>query len=395
MTFKPQSSTIDAGEFANRRANAVAATRYKGYDALLVCSRGGGTLDRFGDVLYLTNYYSPFPYIPDLESNWTARAHGFLVLPVNGDPLLVADVPYLSDVALTNEQIVKADDVMAALVEALRTRGLSRARIGVVGDDVLTWKMWRVLANALPGATWIPEDDIIGDLRAIKSPCEIALLRDSARLGSRVVEAMLDAAIPGATHADVVAAGQDLLVRAGGILYNSFMASGTGGNAPTSVRQNFPTWGSTEPLREGLWLRLGISGVYKGYYFDVSRSKAIGPTTAEQVHAFEAAIACVEAGIAAMRPGVTAGEVARAGLKKQEDLGFPLDGVFSGLGHGIGLGWDRPWLVPNEKTELCENMVINLERTLQRGGYLGDFEETVVLTKAGPQLLTDARIRSW
>src|SRR5271168_3160877 len=99
MTFKPQSSTIGAAEFANRRANAVAATRYKRYDALLVCSRGGGTLDRFGDVLYLTNYYSPFPYIPDLESNWTARAHGFLVLPVNGDPLLVADVPYLSDVA--------------------------------------------------------------------------------------------------------------------------------------------------------------------------------------------------------------------------------------------------------------------------------------------------------
>jgi Xaa-Pro aminopeptidase len=121
----------------------------------------------------------------------------------------------------------------------------------------------------------------------------------------------------------------------------------------------------------------------------------IGNTTAEQINAFEAAIACIEAGIAAMHVGCTAGEVARAGLRKQEDLGFPLNGVFSGLGHGIGLGWDRPWLVPNESMPLRENMVINLERTLQRGGYLGDFEETVLLSSDGPHRLTDAQVRCW
>jgi Xaa-Pro aminopeptidase len=395
MTFKPQSSPIGAEEFTVRRAAATAAGRAKGYDGLLVCSRGGGTVDRFADLLYLANYYTPFPYIPDLNRDWTGRGHGFLVLPARGDARLVADVPYLTEVALAPESIVKADDVMAAVVEALKSSGLARARVAVAGDDVLTWKMWRTLSEALPDIAWVPDDDILGDLRAVKSPGEIAILRDSARLGSRTIEAMLAAAVPGVTHADVVAAGQDVLVRAGGILYNSFMASGTGGNAPTVVRHNFPTWAAPEPLQEGQWLRLGISGVYRGYYFDVSRSKAIGHVTAEQAHAFEAAIACIQAGIAAMRPGVAAGEVARAGLKKQEELGFPLDGVFSGLGHGIGLGWDRPWLVPNEAMPLRANMVLNLERTLSRGGYLGDFEETLLLTEDGPELLTDARIRSW
>lgn len=395
MTFTPQSRPIDPGEFAARRAAAVSAARGKGYDGLLVCSRGGGTVDRFGDLLYLTNYYTPFPYIPDLPPDWTARAHGFLALPIKGDPLLIADVPYLSGVGLPREQIVKADDVMAATIQAIRACGMEKARVGVVGDDVLTWKMWRTLSDALPQVSWIPEDDILAELRAVKSSGEIAILRDAARLGSRMIETMLQAAVPGASHADVVAAGQDILLRAGGILYNSFMASGTGGNAPTVFRHNFPTWGSAERLKDGQWLRLGISGVYKGYYFDVSRSKAIGHATAEQVHAFEAAIGCIQAGIAAMRPGVTAGEVARAGLKRQEELGFPLEGVFSGLGHGIGLGWDRPWLVTNETMPLRENMVINLERTLERGGYLGDFEETVLLTADGPQILTDARIRSW
>jgi len=142
-------------------------------------------------------------------------------------------------------------------------------------------------------------------------------------------------------------------------------------------------------------LRLGISGVLDGYYFDVSRSRSIGPPTKDQVNAFEAAIAAVEAGIAALRPGVTAGEVASAGLSKQESLGFPLKGVFSGLGHGIGLGWDSPWLVPQEKMKLVPNMVLNFERTLTRDGYLGDFEETVLLTDRGVERLTDARIRLW
>jgi len=395
LTFVPESGAIDGGEYAARRRAAAAAARGKGYDGLLVCSRGGGTVDRFADLFYLANYYSPFPYIPDLSPDWTGRGHGFLVLPVAGKPLLIADVPYLNEVALPREQIVKADDVMAATVEAIQACGLAKARIGVVGDDVLTWKMWRHFSEALPNVSWLPEDDLLAELRATKSPGEIAILRDAARLGSRTIEAMLAAAAPGASHGDIVAAGQDVLVRAGGILYNSFMASGSGGNAPTVVRSNFPTWSALEPLKEGEWLRLGISGVYRGYYFDVSRSKPIGRTTAEEINAFEAAIACVEAGIAAIRPGVSAGDVARAGLRRQEELGFPLEGVFSGLGHGIGLGWDRPWLVPGETMALRENMVINLERTLQRGGYLGDFEETVLLTRDGPRLLTDAQVRTW
>jgi methionine aminopeptidase len=39
--------------------------------------------------------------------------------------------------------------------------------------------------------------------------------------------------------------------------------------------------------------------------------------------------------------------------------------------------------------------VLNFEKTLSRDGYLGDFEETVVVTETGVEKLTDARIRWW
>ncbi|MCP4247529.1 MAG: M24 family metallopeptidase, partial [bacterium] len=69
--------------------------------------------------------------------------------------------------------------------------------------------------------------------------------------------------------------------------------------------------------------------------------------------------------------------------------------VFSGLGHGIGLGWDAPWLARGDLTEIKPGMVLNFERTVHQDGYVGDFEETVVVTDEGPVKLTDAQLRFW
>jgi len=386
---------IAASEFAARRANALERARAEGLDGLVICGRGGGALDRYADLMYLTNHYSPFPFIPDLEGNWTGRAHSFLLLPCAGEPVLIIDVPYFDEIAFPREQITKTDLVIESVCDALCSTGLARGRIGLVGEDIVPISMYRQFQAAAPEAQWIAADHILAAARAVKSPAEIARLRAASRLGSRMIEAMMAAAVPGATHGDVVAAGLQVLVPAGGILYNSFMASGAGGAQATLVRSSFPTWASRTPLANGQWLRLGISGVLDGYYFDVSRSRSIGPPSNEQIGAFEAAIAAVEAGIGALHVGATAGEVASAGLSRQESLGYPLKGVFSGLGHGIGLGWDSPWLVPQETMRLVPGMVLNFERTLTRDGYLGDFEETVLLTQDGVERLTDAQIRLW
>jgi Xaa-Pro aminopeptidase len=173
------------------------------------------------------------------------------------------------------------------------------------------------------------------------------------------------------------------------------MASGRGGASPTLTRCNFPTWGAPQPLAEGDWIRLGISGVLRGYCFDLARARPVGKPVPQQVEAFEAAIAIVDTAIAAMKPGTPAREIATAGLAKQDELGFPFKGVFSGLGHGLGLGWDAPWLTPDEDMPLAPGMVMCVEKTLMRDGWLGDFEETVVIGENGPTFITDARRRWW
>ena len=385
---------IPVEEFSDRRRRALALAKEKGLDGLLVCGRGGGGLDRYGDVFYLTNHYTSFPFIPDLPGAWTSRAHTFLIMPVNDDPTLIVDLPYIDTVAMPRDRIVIADLVTEDTITALR-KSLAKGRIGLISGDTLPAPVAKQFEAALPDATFVPADDILIGLRSLKSPAEIAQLRVASKLGSRAIEAMMAAAVPGATHGDVVAAAMQVIVPAGGALYNSFMASGRGGPNPTVTRCSFPTWGAKQPLEEGQWFRVGLSGVLNGYCFDLARATPVGKPVPEQVAAFEAAVAVVDAGIAAMKPGATAGDVARAGLKKQEEAGFAWKGVFSGLGHGLGLGWDAPWLTLDEKSPILPGMVMCIEKTLMRDGWLGDFEETVVIDAEGAHLITDARRRNW
>jgi Xaa-Pro aminopeptidase len=388
-------AVIAAEEFSARRSRAVTAAKERGFAGLLVASRGGGTLDRYGDVLYLANFYTHFPFIPDFEGNWSARAHTFLVLPTDASPELLIDVPDDGRIRLADGKVTYSDFVLDDTISALKRAGLNKARVGLVGVDVLTYRMTERLRSALPDLILEPADDIVAGLRSIKSPGEIALLRKASEIGSRTIEAMLRASVPGASHGDIVAAGLNHLVPAGGVLYNSFMASGSGNDPSRFAKSNFPTWGSQKRLAAGDWIRFGISGAVDGYMFDLARAKAVGPVTNRQVELFESAIACIDATLAAIRPGATAGELGAAGLDKQKSLGYRVDGVFSAMGHGLGLGWDDPWLARGVTTEIVPGMVLCIERTIQQDGYLGDFEETVLITPNGYELLTDAIKRSW
>ena len=386
---------ISTEEFAERRSRAAKMANAEGLEGLLVCSRGGGTLDRFGDVFYLANYYTSFPYIPDLPHVWSARAHTFIVLSAKGDCILVTDAPNDGQTALAEENVIYTDLVLDGVLDAMQRLEMESGSVGLVGGDVLPVDTYQNLAARLANVKWTKAQHILVKLRSVKSPDEITLLRAASEVGSQALEAMMSAAEPNSTHGDVVAAGMAVLAPAGAALYNSFMASGRGGENPQAVRRNFPTWGSSEPLANGHWFRIGLSGVLNGYYFDHSRSKAIGAPTNQQIELFEAAIDIVEAAIAEIRPGVTAEAVAQAGLAKQTALGYPNDGVFSGLGHGVGLGWDAPWLAAGDKTIIEPGMVLCIERTIRKNGYLGDFEETVVVTENGCEKITGAQMRYW
>src|SRR5687767_1624514 len=126
----PNPPPVAAEEFVARQKKAAAAAAARGFDALLACARGGGTVDRYANVYYLANFYSSFPFITDRRPDWSARAHSFLLVPAQDAPLLIADMAVNREEVPVADVIV-GDDVLKSLAGAIRERGLSRARIGI------------------------------------------------------------------------------------------------------------------------------------------------------------------------------------------------------------------------------------------------------------------------
>ena len=99
---------ISAEEFGSRRAEAARRAAERGLSGLVVFSRGGTTLDYYGDVMYLANFHSTFPPISDAPT-WAGRGHAALVLPVDGPSVLITD--YLND----SDDRAEVDDVRVEL----------------------------------------------------------------------------------------------------------------------------------------------------------------------------------------------------------------------------------------------------------------------------------------
>lgn len=386
---------INPDEFAERRERLRRAIETEGLAGALIVSRGGGSLDRFADIFWLTGFYTQFPYIPDVAGNWSGRAHAAMILPVRGEPRLIVDIPVENVAGLPKGQVRFADFVTEALIEGLKETNLAGETLGLIGAEAMPASMYRAVEAGLPGTGFRDIQPLANRLRAVKSPTEIELLRRASALGSRMADAMMEKAAPGMSHGEIMAAGLDVLIPARGMLYNAFIRSGRGGPKPKFVKSALPTWGSAERLEEGDFFCAGISGILDGYYFDLARSRPIGRVSNAQVDVFESTVSVVETGIAAVRDGATGAEVMAAGAAEQARLGFPRSGNFQGFGHGIGLGWDDPWLAPGVEERVRPGMVICVEKWLLRDGYAGDFEETVLVTSDGPQKITDARIRWW
>src|SRR5690606_36262910 len=120
MSERPQIVWPEAAEFATRRRRLMAAAKAKGMDALLLVSRGGGTVDRYANVKYATDFYTSFPYIPDEEGHWSGRGHAFVLVTGEGAAVLVADMHPDGDGVAHVDEILVEDDGLGTLARTIR-----------------------------------------------------------------------------------------------------------------------------------------------------------------------------------------------------------------------------------------------------------------------------------
>ena len=148
-------------------------------------------------------------------------------------------------------------------------------------------------------------------LRVVKSPAEIEMMRHASAVSVEMMSAMMWAAIPGATDADVVAAGFATGAPYGAHPYDFAMASGPEDGHLWWSR--LPSWNARRRYDVGDIVHPDIYGAVGGYFYDLCArvSWAASPSAAQR-EILEAAIGCIHAACAIARPGARGKDVYEA-----------------------------------------------------------------------------------
>ncbi len=313
------------------------------------------------------------------------RGHAAVVV-APGRTVLVTDDAVGGGDAVADE-VHPTHDLPSALVEALGDAGLARRPVGVVGSDALSARhMHAILGQA---ADLELADGILMPLRMVKSAAEQELLRSAGRLGGAAVSAAIEAALHGACEQEAAAEAASVAMRGGAAVINIFTE--LSGPERPARRRPFPSYANDVPPRPGDVFAIDMSGALDGYLFDFSRTCIVGEDRNGGRRALDDVQEVVRTVVQGLRAGRTvAAAVAdgRAAMRRQGELG--MGGEFDALGHGLGLGFEDPWLVEDDRTELQPGMCLAVEKYAVRGPVRAAFERNVLVTEGEPEVLDTA-----
>ena len=399
---------ITESEFRERQARATELAAARGFDALAVWARGGTSVDFYGDVLYLANHHSPFPPNQDTPQ-WSARSYSGLILPVDGEPALVVDLPEFDADRIHVDDIRSTLHVPQTFADVLREKSLDGARLGLAGRDTLLLNHLRLIEEKLGHRVALePADDILERMRMVKSDGELELIRRAAEVGVGWMRAMMEAVKPGRTEGEVVGEGFRYLAAHGGFAYDAAIASGSRSQFFFS-RLDIPTWDSKRRIEEGELVHIDAWAAVDGYYTDFVRSTVAGrKPSPEQRELLDGSIAIIDHIIAGTGPGVTIGELYARGASwmvengfgehraELEESGTDFGNLFPAFGHSFGVGLEPPWIIDGEPTVVEENMCLAIEALLGRPGIGGaGFEQDVIVTPDGCDVITSSCEAEW
>jgi Xaa-Pro dipeptidase len=273
------------------------------------------------------------------------------------------------------------EDPWAPVAAAL---GCISGRVGVEKSHLTlaAWERLRVLAGA-PQA--VDAGVEVRRLRARKTPDEIGRLERAALLTDEVTERALAELRPDRSELELAAAIDHLIAAAGGRLsFETIVQSG-----PNSAQPHLGP--GDRRLAAGDLVLLDFGAASGGYRADTTRTAVLGEPDGRQRELHELVLAAHDAAVAAVRPGVTVGEVdeaARAVIRRAGQA----ERFIHRVGHGLGLeAHEDPSLDPGGTAVLEEGMVITIEPGVYVPGWGGiRIEDDVVVEAGGGRLLTRA-----
>ncbi|HBY93062.1 MAG: Xaa-Pro peptidase family protein [Ardenticatenaceae bacterium] len=326
--------------------------------------------------------------IPSLRLQGLRRRLAATIVTPDQDALVTVDMEAstarrrskrFSDIRVYSEFDQEASDL---LVETLKDFGLSGGRIGIDLDYIPAMD-FAVVQKGLPAATFVNADELFLDLRSVKTDEEIARLRTTGRLADSAHKQVQARGRAGMTERDIANIILETLYGGGiediGVLV---VASGD--------RSTLPNVGPSDRiLQPGDIVRIDILAHIDAYCSDVGRTYVVGEPTAEQSGMWQKMVDTMNVLKDQIRPGVTTGHLYQVFADKYRSVGLD---PYKFVGHGLGLSvHEHPWIGRDKRFDrpVQEKMVLCVEPFYMAGDQGYQFEDEILVTKDGFDLITD------
>ena len=252
----------------------------------------------------------------------------------------------------------------------------------------------------------------VPDHELIKTPAQIAGIRESCRLNVAILDEVARHIAPGVSTEEI-----NTLVHEQTLAFGAIPApldfEGFPKSTCTSINDQV-CHGIPSPdviLKEGDILNVDVSTIYGGYFSDSSRMFMIGDVSPERRRLVEATKECLDRGLAAAKPWGFTGDIGDAVQTYAESLGYSV--VKELGGHGVGNQFhEEPFIChqgrPGTGTLLVPGMIFTIEPMINAGTskiYINEANNWTVMTKDGQDsaqweytvLITDcgAEVLAW
>lgn len=355
----------------------------KGLDALLV----------YGDEKEPQNVR----YLADF---WPAFEKAGVVVPIEGEPILIIG-PESEDFARGWSKIDKIRKVLdfresaepeypeipACTVREILEEALGAPRaekLGLVGYNLIPVSLYEKVRKDIGKTEIVRADDILINMRMIKSESEIKLLQESYKLAALGIEKALERIKPGMTEIQVIAEAEYAMKTNGAedLGYNLWCV--TGSNTTHAIARP-----SYRTVREDEIIQLDVGAKVGGYSSSISRPLAIGKIPSHAKSLIKVALETEQETISLVKPGVVAKDVANKIRESITSKGYGKYIVY-GPCHGTGLvECEPPWVETTSNWEFTENMVFCVDIFLKGPDIGVRFEDGIRVTRHGAEKLFD------
>lgn len=380
------SLSLGIEEFRRRHALVRRELQKRGLEGLVVFAAPR--------VLYL----SGFAHLP------TERPVA-LVLPLAAEPAmlvpaleaahLAARVPWLQHVRVYPEY-PGLKHPMRHLAELLSEVGLSARPLGADRDGYGDHMGYRgPPLSAVTGQEVTRVGDMIDNVRLVKSPAELALLRTSGHWSAVSHRHLQEEMATGQTEIEISRRAEQ---QASDRLVEKLAQAGHLGGAAT-VHASFRAGPRTamahammgnRPLAVGDNMVSYCVGTVAGYHTELERTMFVGAPSRRQRELFAVVVAAQALALETIRPGLRCADVEAAVGNFLLERGYEAF-IKHHTGHGLGLEFhEGPFLDLGDETILQPGMVLSVEPGLYVPG-LGGFRhsDTVVVQEGGVEILTE------